>query len=88
MESPHDERGLRAANAASLPERSPAPGRRHRAPYVYLHRCPVCQLFRAARRLKSRLAPRRLRRLRARMQRPLLVTKRTAPSCFDATLPA
>ena len=51
------------------------------------HRCPVCQLFRAARRLMSRwfAAPRRLPTQR---QRAPLVTKRTAPSCFDATLPA
>ena len=36
------------------PNGAPRPGRRRRAPYVYLHRCPVCQLFRAARRLMSR----------------------------------
>jgi len=36
------------------PNGAPRPGRRRRAPTVYLHRCPVCQLFRAARRLMSR----------------------------------
>jgi SprT protein len=36
------------------PNGAPRPGRRRRAPYVYLHRCPVCQLFRPARRLISR----------------------------------
>ena len=30
------------------------PRRRRRARYVYLHRCPVCQRFRIARRLMSR----------------------------------
>ena len=39
-----------------LPSRNGAPraGRRRRASTVYLHRCPVCQLFRAARGLMSR----------------------------------
>ena len=36
------------------PNGAPRPGRRRRAPYVYVHRCPVCQLLRPARRLMSR----------------------------------
>jgi predicted SprT family Zn-dependent metalloprotease len=36
------------------PNGAPRLRRRRRSPYVYLHRCPVCQIFRTARRLMSR----------------------------------
>jgi SprT protein len=36
------------------PEGALPPRRRRRSPYLYVHRCPVCQLARSARRLMSR----------------------------------
>jgi SprT protein len=46
--------GFEPRSRLPSPNGDPRPKRKRRAPYVYLHRCPVCQRYRIARRLMSR----------------------------------
>ncbi len=46
--------GYEARTRLPSPNGAPLPGRRRRGSTVYLHRCPVCQLLRTARRRMSR----------------------------------